>query len=89
MAGKRLQPSRHCRQNGRVERTGRLYATGVPLLVYANGVGEMEFIEAPAFTRLLPEYFQEDDYAKLQMELQRNPEAGELMLKKLAFTNYS
>lgn len=40
----------------------------------------MEFIEAPAFTRLLSEYFREDDYAELQMQLERNPDAGEVMV---------
>ena len=37
----------------------------------------MEFIEAPAFTRLLPRYFRDDEYVALQIELQENPLAGE------------
>jgi hypothetical protein len=39
----------------------------------------MEFIEAPAFTRHLPSYLNDDEYQALQVELGENPEAGDLM----------
>ena len=39
----------------------------------------MEFIEAPAFTRHLSAYLNEDAYRKLQAELSNNPELGDLM----------
>lgn len=39
----------------------------------------MEFFEAPAFTRHLHDYLDEEQYRALQMELIRNPEAGDLM----------
>jgi hypothetical protein len=39
----------------------------------------MEFIEAPAFTRYLSEYLDDEAYRALQQELARKPEAGDLM----------
>ena len=39
----------------------------------------MEFFEAPAFTRNLPEYLDDEGYRTLQQELARNPEAGDLI----------
>lgn len=39
----------------------------------------MEFIEAPAFTRYLSSYLNEDDYRKLQTRLGANPDLGHLM----------
>jgi hypothetical protein len=39
----------------------------------------MEFVEAPAFTRYLPEYLDEDEYRQLQTELADNPEFGDVM----------
>ena len=39
----------------------------------------MEFIEAPAFTRYLPEYLSEDGYGQLQARLAANPDIGDLM----------
>ena len=39
----------------------------------------MEFVEAPAFTRHLAEYFDEESYAELQQRLAANPEMGDLM----------
>ena len=36
----------------------------------------MEFFEAPAFTRYLPEYLEDEGYRELQQELARTPEAG-------------
>src|SRR5260221_14508208 len=39
----------------------------------------MEFFEAPAFTRHLPDYLNDVDYAKLQARLAANPELGDLM----------
>jgi hypothetical protein len=39
----------------------------------------MEFIEAPAFTRYLPEYLSEDSYGQLQAGLAANPDIGDLM----------
>ncbi|MGB8990032.1 MAG: hypothetical protein WCC37_25775 [Candidatus Sulfotelmatobacter sp.] len=39
----------------------------------------MEFIEAPAFTRYLPGYLNDDGYKELQTKLGANPELGDLM----------
>jgi hypothetical protein len=39
----------------------------------------MEFIEAPAFTRYLSDYLNDDDYRELQAKLAANPEFGDLM----------
>jgi hypothetical protein len=39
----------------------------------------MEFVEAPAFTRNLRGYFNDDDYRELQTALAANPELGDLM----------
>jgi hypothetical protein len=39
----------------------------------------MEFIEAPAFTRYLSDYLDDDGYKKLQAKLAANPELGDLM----------
>lgn len=39
----------------------------------------MEFIEAPAFTRHVSGYLNDDDYKELQASLARNPELGDLM----------
>jgi hypothetical protein len=42
-------------------------------------LGLLEFIEAPRFTQLLPDYLSDDDYGDLQMHLATNPEAGEII----------
>jgi hypothetical protein len=39
----------------------------------------VEFIEAPAFTQLLPEYLTDDEYSDLQLYLANNPEAGDVI----------
>jgi|SRR5437879_3865870 len=39
----------------------------------------MEFIEAPAFTRYLSKYLDDDQYRTLQADLAANPELGNLM----------
>jgi|BarGraIncu00222A_1022003.scaffolds.fasta_scaffold50292_2 mRNA-degrading endonuclease RelE of RelBE toxin-antitoxin system len=39
----------------------------------------MEFIEAPAFTRHIAEYLDDESYSALQNELADNPEAGDVM----------
>ncbi|MFZ0759716.1 MAG: hypothetical protein WAM69_07195 [Candidatus Sulfotelmatobacter sp.] len=39
----------------------------------------MEFIEAPAFTRHLPDYLNDDGYRGLQAKLAANPDLGDLM----------
>jgi hypothetical protein len=39
----------------------------------------MEFIEAPAFSRCVSEYLDDDEYAQLQGHLAANPHAGDLM----------
>jgi len=39
----------------------------------------MEFFEAPAFTRHLSEYLDDEGYWSLQQELARKPEAGALI----------
>jgi hypothetical protein len=41
----------------------------------------VEFIEAPLFTQLLPEYLTDDEYADLQLYLASDPEAGARLLK--------
>src|SRR5437762_11258749 len=38
----------------------------------------MEFLEAPAFTRHLQDYLNEDQYRKVQTRLAANPELGDL-----------
>ena len=39
----------------------------------------VEFIEAPAFTQLLPEYLTDDEYRDLQRYLANNPKAGDVI----------
>ncbi len=39
----------------------------------------MEFVEAPAFTRYLSEYLDDEEYRTLQRELALTPEAGDLI----------
>ncbi len=39
----------------------------------------MEFVEAPLFTQLLPEYLTDDSYREVQLHLVRAPEAGDLI----------
>ncbi len=39
----------------------------------------MEFIEATLFTRLLPEYLTDDEYAQFQLYLANDPEAGDVI----------
>ncbi|HEV1995064.1 MAG TPA: hypothetical protein VGR03_12100 [Candidatus Acidoferrum sp.] len=39
----------------------------------------MEFIEAPAFTRLISDYLADDNYGELQNQLAANPNLGDLM----------
>jgi hypothetical protein len=39
----------------------------------------MEFIEAPAFTRHLPDYLDDNSYRDLQAKLAVNPELGDVM----------
>ena len=39
----------------------------------------MESLEAPAFTRHLSSYLNDDDYRELQIRLSASPEAGDLM----------
>jgi len=39
----------------------------------------MEFIEAPAFTRHIPDYLDADEYQSLQNALVANPNLGDLM----------
>ena len=39
----------------------------------------MEFVEAPAFTELLPDYLNDEEYRALQARLVLNPEAGEVI----------
>jgi hypothetical protein len=40
---------------------------------------QMEFIEAPAFTRYISDYFDDDEYRKLQDQLTAKPELGVVM----------
>ena len=39
----------------------------------------MEFIEAPLFTQVLPDYLADDDYSALQLFLVRDPAAGDVI----------
>jgi mRNA-degrading endonuclease RelE of RelBE toxin-antitoxin system len=39
----------------------------------------MEFIEAPAFTRYISEYLDDDEFRRLQNRLANNPELGDRM----------
>jgi len=39
----------------------------------------VEFIEAPFFTKLLAEYLSDDEYRELQLDLARDPEAGDVI----------
>jgi hypothetical protein len=39
----------------------------------------MEFIEAPAFTRYLSEYLEDEEYRALQGQLGLNPEMGDFI----------
>ena len=39
----------------------------------------MEFIEAPLFTQILPEYLDDDGYRDIQLHLARDPEVGDLI----------
>jgi mRNA-degrading endonuclease RelE of RelBE toxin-antitoxin system len=42
-------------------------------------VKRVEFFEAPAFTRHVHKYLEDDDYGVLQQFLAANPEAGDVM----------
>jgi hypothetical protein len=39
----------------------------------------VEFIEAPLFTQLIPEYLSDDAYRMLQIRLARDPDAGAII----------
>ena len=39
----------------------------------------MKFMEAPAFTRYLRDYLDDDQYRALQAELAANPETGDVI----------
>ena len=39
----------------------------------------MEFIEAPAFSKHVADYLNDNEYRRLQVELADNPEAGDIM----------
>ena len=39
----------------------------------------MIFVETPTFTRLIAELLDDDEYSKLQMELAKRPDAGDLI----------
>ena len=47
----------------------------------------VEFIEAPAFTALVAEYLEDDDYRALQSCLAGEPEAGDVMPGTGGFRN--
>ena len=40
---------------------------------------KLDFFETPLFTRLLPEYLDDQEYKALQQALLENPQMGELM----------
>jgi len=52
------------------------YDSFCTLLAYNRSV---EFIEAPAFTRYLSSYMNDDNYHQLQAKLKANPDLGTLM----------
>ena len=39
----------------------------------------MEFIDAPAFTKYVAQYLNDEDYRQLQNQLANNPELGDVM----------
>ena len=39
----------------------------------------MEFIKAPSFTELLADYLDDDGYRELQLQLTRDPDAGDVI----------
>jgi hypothetical protein len=39
----------------------------------------VEFIEAPLFTQLLPDFLTDDEYRELQQHLSRDPRAGDMI----------
>jgi hypothetical protein len=48
--------------------------------MYSNSVpNTMEFIEAPAFTRHLSRYLNDEGYRELQAKLDANPDLGDVM----------
>ena len=49
--------------------------------LYANSVQRtcMEFIEAPAFSKHVSDYLNDDEYRRLQAELADKPETGDVM----------
>lgn len=51
------------------------------LTYYANGVyfNQMIFIETPTFSRLISELLSDDEYSKLQTELAKRPDVGDLI----------
>lgn len=54
----------------------------------------MEFVEAPAFTKFIRNYLEDDDYAELQRHLEQDPQAGDLIpgtggLRKLRWRDRS
>jgi hypothetical protein len=54
----------------------------------------MEFFEAPAFTKFVKNYLEDDHYADLQRRLEQEPEAGDLIpgtggLRKLRWRDRS
>ena len=48
----------------------------------------MVFIEAPACTRYVSEYLDEEQYRLLQIALADNPEAGDMMPGKRGFRKF-
>jgi hypothetical protein len=57
------------------------YANSVYLLLYAKSVAfdQMEFIEAPPFTRYFSDFLADAEYRELQSQLAANPELGDVM----------
>jgi hypothetical protein len=47
----------------------------------------MEFLEAPAFTRYLSGYLTDDEYRELQNRLAAAPEHGDVIRRKLRWTD--
>ena len=49
---------------------------------------KMVFVEAPAFTRHVSEYLDDDQYRLLQSELASNPEAGDVIQRTGGFRKF-
>lgn len=49
---------------------------------------KLVFFETPLFTRLLPEYLDDQEYRALQLALLENPQMGDLIRVQVVFERY-